>query len=383
MMSLRSWARRLMHLGAAILVAAYIWRISGGAESVEMELLPDAAAVQGSAMADAYYGKMPFSMGRKPFGREIWLKSFRIEEYPDGSPSAYLSEIWVDRERTEIGVNRPWRKGCDFILQSSWFEVPDMRGGTFKGSVLTAMRDRTWPLALAGFAFLLLGAWLYAVLPLRRRCPPQGSAPVLSMATVFAMGLAATVMAVIYTWRTGHVPLADVKGFLLVSAAALPFVALSSRRMEGKGFGVADFMLEAVLLAGAVAMKGRTGGLPPALQSPFFVPHVGAYIFGYVILARSALNGLAALVPLGFAFITTGMALGSMWGEICWGAWWSFDPKETWSLVTWLVFAALFHVPREGRMARAILWAGFALIVLTLLWVNFSRLFAGLHSYAG
>lgn len=365
---LRPWARRFMHLGVAVLVAAYIWRVCGGSQSVEMALLP--------------------GDGRKPFGREMWLNSFRIEPYPDGSVRSYVSEVSVDKERSEIRVNRPWRNGSYWILQSSWFEAPDFTGGTVIGSVLTAMCDSTWPFALAGFSLLVLGSWMYAVFGLSRQ-RPKGLPGVVSpsgrlvMSATVLMGAAALVMAVAYTFRTGHLPLADVKGFLLVSAASLPWLAAWGRRVDGRGLGFADLALEAVLLAGAISMKGRMGGLPPALQSPYFIPHVGSYVLGYIVLARAAMTGSALFVPLGFAFITTGMVLGSMWGEICWGAWWSFDPKETWSLVTWLVFASLFHIPRSGRMARAVLWAGFALIVLTLLWVNFSRLFSGLHSYAG
>ena len=360
----RALARMLMHLGAAAVVAAYVWRVNGGSRSVEMELCPG-------------------GYGQKPFGREIFLESFSIGRYPDGSPSSYESEVTVDAVRHRIGVNRPWHEGPCWIIQSSWFEIPRRAGGTVKCSVLTAMHDSSWPFALAGFAFLLAGAWLYAVLSLvahRSRRTPLTVTP-LACATIL-MGLAAAAMAIVSTWRTGHPPLADVKGFLLVTSSVLPWLALWGRRKEGKGLGFADFALEAIVLAGAVFMKGRSGGLPPALQSGFFLPHVASYVIGYIILARAAISGGAMFVPAGFALVTTGMVLGSMWGEICWGAWWSFDPKETWSLVTWLVFAASFHVARGTRLWRGLLWAGLVLIAVTIAWVNFSRLFAGLHSYA-
>jgi ABC-type transport system involved in cytochrome c biogenesis permease subunit len=131
-------------------------------------------------------------------------------------------------------------------------------------------------------------------------------------------------------------------------------------------------------------MDGSVKRLMPALQSPFFVPHVGAYVLGYILLVRAALGAGVRLAGAGFALMTAGLVLGSAWGKVCWGNWWMFDPKEMWSLATWLVYAAYFHVaPRPGsRTERMFLLAGAAMIVLTLTWVNLSKLFPGMHSYA-
>ena len=86
-------------------------------------------------------------------------------------------------------------------------------------------------------------------------------------------------------------------------------------------------------------------------------------------------------VPFGFFLMTFALVLGALWGKICWGDWWQYDPKEMWSLATWLTFAAYFHFRRNAVASRWLLRFGAVMIILTLTWVNFSRIFKGLHSY--
>jgi ABC-type transport system involved in cytochrome c biogenesis permease subunit len=79
--------------------------------------------------------------------------------------------------------------------------------------------------------------------------------------------------------------------------------------------------------------------------------------------------------------------VGSWWGKLAWGDYWGWDPKEMWSLATWIIFAAYLHARSEfgrGRpkLTSAIAVTGMVAIIITLLWVNLSRIFAGLHNYA-
>jgi ABC-type transport system involved in cytochrome c biogenesis permease subunit len=90
---------------------------------------------------------------------------------------------------------------------------------------------------------------------------------------------------------------------------------------------------------------------------------------------------------LGFPLLTIGLILGSWWGKLAWGDYWGWDPKEMWSLASWLVYVTYLHFRyMYGKKYPRInsLWVvlGMIVIVITLLWVNLSRLFAGLHSYA-
>ena len=122
--------------------------------------------------------------------------------------------------------------------------------------------------------------------------------------------------------------------------------------------------------------------LVPALQSPLLVPHVGAYMVAYAFLLFAAFGIGTRFAPFGYFMMTLALVLGAVWGKICWGDWWQYDPKEMWSLATWLVFGAYFHFRHRPTAAKWLLRAGAALIIITLTWVNFSKLFTGLHSYA-
>ncbi len=140
----------------------------------------------------------------------------------------------------------------------------------------------------------------------------------------------------------------------------------------------------------AFVFSAQVGRLPPVLQSPLFVPHVLGYMIAYVLLTRSFV--LACLrqwsvsrenVAWGFAFISLALALGSYWGNEAWGAYWQWDPKEQWSLATWLIYAAYFHVCHNRKWRVTLLGVGVLFILLTVTWINLSKLFSGMHSYAG
>jgi ABC-type transport system involved in cytochrome c biogenesis permease subunit len=89
-------------------------------------------------------------------------------------------------------------------------------------------------------------------------------------------------------------------------------------------------------------------------------------------------------IVVGFPFLTLTVVLGALWANVAWGTYWSWDPKETASLVTWLLYGAYLHarVVRgwRGNKAAILLLAGFGATLLTY----FGNLFfGGLHSYAG
>ena len=137
------------------------------------------------------------------------------------------------------------------------------------------------------------------------------------------------------------------------------------------------------------------------LNSVFFVPHVFAYFLSYVFLAKAAFFAVKHLfdrmpetekksyrfVSMAFPLLTAGLMLGSVWAAFAWGDWWSWDPKEMFSLAVWLVFAAFLHfryLYGQRFLKLNSLWiiTGFVLIILGLSLVNFSKIFAGLHNYA-
>jgi len=89
------------------------------------------------------------------------------------------------------------------------------------------------------------------------------------------------------------------------------------------------------------------------------------------------------IIGLGFPFLTIGIISGAVWANEAWGSYWSWDPKETWALITWLIFAIYLHSRLlkgwEGKQAAILGSCGFFVIWICYLGVNF--LGKGLHSY--
>jgi cytochrome c-type biogenesis protein CcsB len=89
-------------------------------------------------------------------------------------------------------------------------------------------------------------------------------------------------------------------------------------------------------------------------------------------------------LKFGFPLLTLGIITGAVWAEYAWGRYWNWDPKETWSLITWLLYAALLHqrltVGWRGRKAAIMSVVGFLAVLFTFLGVNL--LLPGLHTYS-
>jgi len=220
-------------------------------------------------------------------------------------------------------------------------------------------------------------------------------------------GFAAAVASL--TWRgihTGHPPMQNLFEFFLCMAAFLWPLSQLTRWKNGLDTTLQDaFLGILILIPAGFVFDESVRRLPPALQSPLFVPHVASYVAGYIMLARGALMSYPMFlkidrdrllradaasrqtVVVGFLLITVGLVLGSLWGKICWGHYWQWDPKEMWSLATWMIYGAYFHLRlrtglRQPKLIASLLWIGLLFVVLTLTWINISRMFSGMHNYA-
>jgi cytochrome c-type biogenesis protein CcsB len=104
---------------------------------------------------------------------------------------------------------------------------------------------------------------------------------------------------------------------------------------------------------------------------------------GKLKLLQSLDNWSYRIIGLGFPFLTIGIISGGVWANEAWGSYWSWDPKETWALITWLVFASYLHARItkgwEGKRTAILGGVGFFVIWICYLGVNF--LGKGLHSY--
>ena len=379
-----------LHLGFALVLGGWVVNEVAGGEEGYLKLGP---------------GQSGDVAGQE----QLTLQAFVIDRWEDtGSVRQYTSKFRDGKgEELDISVNHPAHIGPWWVYQSSYQEMENPHTGEVARNprtgeplyytVLLCVKDAGLPLAAFGGVLLLLGALGYAARGDAR--PPvgvagvspansarAGRAPYRVVRALYGLAFLGTVAMLVHRGiTTGHPPMQNMYEFLICTAALLPALTFVSACWDRQDTLLVDSLLLAiVLIPVGFFMDGSVKHLMPALQSPFFVPHVGAYVIGYVLLVRAALGAGRRLVGLGFFLLTVGLVLGAAWGKVCWGHWWQFDPKEMWSLATWLLYAAYFHLrPRlSPRADRVFLVAGAVMVVLTLTWINLSRLFTGMHSYA-
>lgn len=142
--------------------------------------------------------------------------------------------------------------------------------------------------------------------------------------------------------------------------------------------------------------------LMPALQSPWFVPHVAVYMFAYALTGTASLIALRLLLRYrgpkvskeiettdnlmnaGLALLTFGMLFGALWAKEAWGHYWTWDPKETWAAVTWLSCLVYIHFrqakPQAYHTALWMLIFTFALMQMCWWGVNYLPA-TSIHTY--
>jgi cytochrome c-type biogenesis protein CcsB len=222
-----------------------------------------------------------------------------------------------------------------------------------------------------------------------------------------------------YQLGYGHAPLSNLYESLIFFAWTIGLIYIWLEwKTRSRTIGV--FATPFAFLAMAYAsfspnINDRIQPLLPALQSNWLIAHVITCFFGYAAFAvscslsimflirkskqetKKGQQGIWAFFPqlpeldeliyktiiIGFLLLTLGIATGSVWAHSAWGTYWSWDPKETWSLITWLLYAALLHARLvRGWHGTRIAWLsiiGFACVLFTYFGVNF--ILSGLHSY--
>lgn len=251
--------------------------------------------------------------------------------------------------------------------------------------------------------------------------------PILLLGTVAGVvSLATQTAGVVLRWVEsyqmgyGHAPLSNLYESLVFASWAIMFIYLVfERRSKQRALGIFPAFFAFLAMAYASFSKGvdaRIQPLVPALKSNWLIAHVITCFLGYaafavsfglsiLYLARKSASGnpsprsgiLAALpeprqldafnyqmILFGFLWLSVGIITGSVWANSAWGTYWSWDPKETWSLITWLIYAALLHArTMKGWSGERVAWLsmlGFGCVLFTYFGVNF--LLSGLHSYA-
>jgi ABC-type transport system involved in cytochrome c biogenesis permease subunit len=227
---------------------------------------------------------------------------------------------------------------------------------------------------------------------------------------LFLLGFFTAVASFCYRWYdVRHIPMQNLFEVFLCLGMIYP-VWLFCRYVQQIGGQAADILIGVIVLIPAgFIFSAEPQKLPPALQSPLFAPHVAVYMVSYIFMAKAAVQAVLQLtnktfssnknlrppeeatyllICIGFPLLSLGLVLGSVWGKLAWGDYWGWDPKELWSLASWLVYVGYLHFRymfgnKHPRINSAWVIAGLLVIIITLLWVNLSRFFPGLHSYAG
>jgi cytochrome c-type biogenesis protein CcsB len=107
------------------------------------------------------------------------------------------------------------------------------------------------------------------------------------------------------------------------------------------------------------------------------------YAYSKSFLLENIDNFSYNIIGLGFPLLTLGIIAGAVWANEAWGNYWSWDPKETWALITWLIFASYLHarVIKKWGKEKAALIASFGFFEIWFCYLGVNFLSKGLHSY--
>jgi cytochrome c-type biogenesis protein CcsB len=258
---------------------------------------------------------------------------------------------------------------------------------------------------------------------------------------VAAANLCLTAQLVLRWWDSGHFPISNLYESLCFLAWAGTFTQLLVERSWPNPLvpaAATPLALGCVAFA-SFALPERlqeASPLVPALRSSWLVMHVSVIMLSYAGLLVGSLLSVAVLfternedlelrsssigsggyrqaqlasdgpgamslrsstfriseqldslsyrtITVGFLLLSVGLVSGAVWANEAWGSWWSWDPKETWALITWLVYAAYLHTRliRGWQGRRPALLASAGLVVLAVCYIGVNLLGIGLHSY--
>ena len=289
-----------------------------------------------TAIGEPEWRAMEQSGAIKEMEIAIELKKFIMETYDNGAPKRFASEIQILTKsgkniETIVEVNKPYEVDGWKIYQ---YGYDTQMGAQSQISILELVSDPWLPWVYAGFYMMLAGAALMTLEVLWRR---------LRNATSKALG---------------------VYFGLFVIASLFAYFFFDSY---------------------------NTKTLVPALQSPWFAPHVFVYIFAYTLLGVAVIIAwwkLADdLVYVSLAFLTIGMLFGALWAKEAWGHYWSWDPKETWAAITWIAYLVYIHyrqIPlHRERLALWMLIISFVLLQMCWWGINYlpSAQGSSVHTY--
>ncbi|MEN8134356.1 MAG: c-type cytochrome biogenesis protein CcsB [Thermodesulfobacteriota bacterium] len=223
-----------------------------------------------------------------------------------------------------------------------------------------------------------------------------------------------------YQMGVGHAPMSNMYESLVFFAWSIAmFYLFLEFKFKNRLIGAFAVPFAFASMALASLTSPDIKPLIPALQSNWLIAHVVTCFVGYAAFAVAAGLGIMYLlratsvdggkeknpdsllatlpglkmiddithktIVFGFLWLSAGIITGAVWANSAWGTYWSWDPKETWSLITWFVYAGALHARfTKGWGGKRIAWLaiiGFVAVIFTYYGVNY--LLSGLHSYGG
>ncbi len=216
---------------------------------------------------------------------------------------------------------------------------------------------------------------------------------------------------VYFIWRglaAQRLPLASQFEFACGFALCVPVILLAARtRVSADWIAAAGMGATAALMGYASLQRMEITELMPALRSFWFNFHIGAAAVSYsaflvagCVAARYVLQhkkGEAPdslrmkqlerysyrLVALGYLLLTAVIVIGAVWAEAAWSAYWTWDPKEVWALITWIIYTVYLHIRLRGQKSE--LWLCWYVILaipaFLFTFAGVNKLIPGLHSY--
>ena len=272
----------------------------------------------------------------------IELKAFIMETYDDGMPRRFASDIQIltktrKKIQTTVEVNKPVEVDGWKIYQ---YGYDTQMGAMSQTSILELVSDPWLPLVYTGIYMMLGGAVCFILLSI----PWAGG------------------------WR-------------------------QTKKHPKRAFTIAVVIAAAFFCVHHFMPILHSDTLVPALQSPWFKPHIIAYMLAYTLMASAAVIALwmlikskaeakwsmvhvqCSMVFIGISLITIGMLFGALWAKEAWGHYWSWDPKETWAAITWFAYLVYVHyrqIPtHRPRLALWVLLISFLLLQMCWWGINY------------
>ena len=290
------------------------------------------------------YGKEDGMLHMRIMPFLLVLDTFRVEYDADGiTPADYVSRVTIrnhaEQRQATVSMNHIAREQGFRIFQTSYDE-------DFRGSLFTVSYD-PWGTGVTYAGYFLLAISMIWLGVQRQR----DVSPALRDTSTAQLGTSSA--------RHG-----------------------SSSARHRRASTVLMTIL-GVLLASYMVISIAFRPLLPVLRSPLLVVHVGVIMMSYVLLVVSMVR--RDVLRYAVFLLAAGIFLGAVWANISWGSYWSWDPKETWAIITLLVYSVPFHqqsLPwfREEKHYR--LYSLLCLLSLLMTYFGVNYLLGGMHSYA-